>query len=110
MANQSSNPRNPESTLFRRLTRSKPKDGIQIPGEVNDHWGKIGLGLELKVLESEADFHLHHSLSDAKRNFSVLKEFNKRVWEEYEQFGDCITANIPRPNWGLCSAKEIRFN
>jgi len=96
--------------LFRRLTRNPPKDGKQIVGKVNDHWGKIGLGLKLKVLEGEADFHLHHSLSDSERNFGVLKQFNIDVWKEYAEVGDCICANISRPNWGLSSeVEEIKF-
>ena len=96
--------------FWRRVIRSKPKDGIQIVGKVNDHWGKVGLGLEIKVLEGEADFHLHHSLSDAKRNFRVLIDFRRKIWEEYAKLGECIVANITRPNWGQGKAEEITYN
>ena len=46
------------------------------------------------VLEGEADFHLHHSLSDAQRNYAELKKLKKEVWEEYAEIGDCIVANM----------------
>lgn len=92
--------------LWRRLTRDKPKDNLQIPGKVNDHWGKIGIGLEIHVLKDEADFHLHHSLADANRDFTLLKRFNKEAWGEYEKIGDCIVANKTRPNWGLTKEAE----
>jgi len=96
--------------LWRRLTRDLPKDGVQAPGYVNDNWGKIGFGLKYYVLEGEADFHLHHSLSDANRDFSVLKRLRKEVWEEYEKIGDCIVANITRSDWGRGDSEEIYFN
>ena len=95
--------------LWRRLTRAKPKDGVQIPGKVNDHWGKIGLGLEVKILEDEFDIHLHHSLSDAKRDFNVLKKLAREVWEEYAKIGDCICSNLTRLDWGTGEAEEIIF-
>jgi len=93
--------------LWRRLTRNPPKDGIQIPDEVNDHWGKIGLGLEIHALSGEADFHLHHSLSDAKRIFSRRLIIDS--WNEYGEVGDCIKANINRPDWGTGKAEEVKF-
>lgn len=92
--------------LFRRLTRNPPKDGIQIVGNVNSHWGKIGIGLKVKVIEGEGDFHLHHSLSDSKRDFSVLKEFRKKVWNHYAEVGECIRANTTNSFWGMSSEAE----
>jgi len=96
--------------LFRRLTKHKPEGDKQEVGIVNSKWGKVGLGLEVHVLEGEADFHLHHSLSDAKRNPNVLVGFRKRVWNHYAEVGDCIVANKLAPNWGKSSeAEEITF-
>ena len=93
--------------LFRRLTRPKPKDGIQIPGsEGNDHWNKIGLGLKIHVLEGEADFHIHHELSDAPRDFNILKQTRIKSWNQFLQQEDCIVANKNLP-WGEGDSEEI---
>jgi hypothetical protein len=91
--------------LWRRLTRSPPKNGIQIPKQ-DYHWGKVGLGLEVHILEGEGDFHLHHSLSDAQRSFKRLKELRIESWDEYEEIGNCITANLTRPDWGTSDRAE----
>lgn len=93
--------------LWRRLTRPEPEGGIQIPGKTNNHWGKIGLGLEVHILEGEADFHLHHNLADAERDFSELKRKRDEVWDYYAKNGDCIRANIDNPAWGRGESEEI---
>lgn len=94
--------------IFRRFTRVKPIDGIQkvdVPG----HWGKVGLGLKLIVLEGEADFHIHHNIS-IKRDHSNIKRDAARAWEEYARVGECIRANLENPNWGTGECEEIDFN
>lgn len=91
--------------LFRRLTRPEPEGGIQkvdVPG----HWGKIGLGLKLIVLEGEADFHIHHSIT-VKRDHSNIKKDASQAWEEYNRLGECIVANLENPEWGTGECVEV---
>jgi len=95
--------------LWRRLTRPLPKLGKQLVGDYNERWGKIGLGLDVRILQGEADFHLHHSLSDAARDFSMLKQLRIDSWNEYEDNQDCIVANLTRPDWGTGEAYEVSF-
>lgn len=92
--------------LFRRLTRNPPVDGIQIPGKANDHWGKIGIGLKLVVLEGEADFHIHHKMGEALRDFSILKQTKIDSWKQYEGQNDCIVAN-KNLSWGTGESEEV---
>ena len=94
--------------LWRRFTRPRPEWGRQKVG-ILGLWGKIGLGLKVCVLEGEADFHLHHSMSDANRNFATLKKLRITSWDEYEMQKDCIRANLFRPDWGEGDCEEILF-
>jgi glycosyltransferase involved in cell wall biosynthesis len=93
--------------LFRRLTRNPPKDGVQIPKSIgNDHWNKIGIGLKLVTLDGEADFHIHHEMSEAKRNFGVLNRLKREVWQEYARIGNCMIANLDK-SWGRGESEEV---
>lgn len=95
--------------LWRRLTRSKPKDNLQIVGQANDHWGnKIGLGLSIHILDGEADFHLHHS-GTSSRNTGALVRKRIECWKYYEKMKECIIVNLDNPQWGMGKSEEIFF-
>jgi glycosyltransferase involved in cell wall biosynthesis len=91
--------------LWRRCVMPKPLDGIQEVGTPGK-WGKVGYGLESILLEGEGTFHIHHDIT-VPRDHSNFDSDNKLAWGEYEKLGDCIKANITRPNWGKADCKEI---
>ena len=91
--------------LWRRCFRSKPIDGIQ-KIDVPDHWGKVGLGLEVKNIEGEGTFHIHHDIT-VPRILGNIKKQSAEIWELYKKAEECIVANTDNPNWGKADCKEI---
>lgn len=92
--------------LWRRCTMPRPKDGIQVVG-VPGQWGKVGIGMEVVLLEGEASFHIQHDVFVPRDHSRFMPDLEK-VWDIYKERGDCIHANADNPNWGIneCS-KEI---
>lgn len=91
--------------FWRRCTLPPPVDGKQIVDQPG-HWNKIGIGLEVILLEGEGSFHIHHDVT-IKRDHSNFKTDNEMIWALYKERGDCIHGNMDRPLWGIADAAEI---
>lgn len=91
--------------MWRRCTRAKPEGGVQEKG-VPGKWGKVGLGLKVINIETEASFHQNHSIY-VPRDHGNFNIDNEMVWSEYDRLGECVIANTTRPNWGIGDTKEI---
>ena len=65
--------------------------------------------MEIKVLEGEADFHIHHAIT-VPRKTATIKTDAEIAWKEYSSVGECIKANMNYPLWGSGDVREIDFS
>ena len=92
--------------LWRRCVYPTPD--VQEEG-VAGKWGKIGLGLAPLLLEGEGTYHIHHELT-VPRILPNIKKDTAFIWKEYKRLGECIVANIEKPDWGLApTSEEVKF-
>ena len=88
--------------LWRRCVYPTPD--VQQEG-VAGKWGKIGLGLTPLLLEGEATYHIHHEVT-VQRVLPNIKKDTAFIWKEYKRLGECIVANIEKPDWGIAPTSE----
>lgn len=88
--------------LWRRCVYATPD--VQEEG-VAGKWGKVGLGLSPLLIEGEGTYHIHHELT-VPRVLPNIKKDTAFIWKEYKRLGECIVANIEKPNWGLAPTSE----
>ncbi len=93
--------------FWRRCTLPYPVDGkqvIDVPGQ----WSKVGINLEIILLEGEGSFHIHHDITIQRNHGNFQRDLDK-VWKIYSDRGDCIYGNIDNPKWGVARSREVNL-